>query len=340
MPCIVRCIRCGNVRKNEELRCPVCGNLYEIYPDFKFQDDYEKNFPYIKKWVSLGEVETPIVNYGEVKFKIDYYQPTFSYKDRGSKVLISHIRDITPSQNISTISEDSSGNAGASIAAYGAAAGLKVKVYVPKTVSGQKFKQILVYGAEAVKIDGNREDVQIAAENSGYYYASHVLRPEFRDGIRSLAYEIFMQTEKMPDHIFIPVSAGTLLIGLYSGFEHLFRSGEIEKIPNIVAVQAEAVSPVCAKLNGEQFDENSNATSIADALVSKKPILLEKMLSILRENGKCIRVSDNEIIEARKELALKGIYAEYSSSTVFAAYKKKKLENSLLVLTGAGLKND
>ncbi|WP_297214762.1 pyridoxal-phosphate dependent enzyme [Thermoplasma sp.] len=334
------CMNCGRKRKGDELRCPVCGSLFEIRPEFHYHDKIEHNFPYLRNVISLGESETPIFQADGFSLKLDYMLPTFSYKDRGSKILISHIVDIRDSENISKISEDSSGNAGASIAAYGSAAGFSVEIYVPETVAGKKFWQIQAYGARVIKIAGSREDVQAAAERSGSFYASHVLRPEFRDGIRTLAYEIYRQFDKMPENIYVPVSAGTLLLGLFSGLNHLKEAGEITSMPKIIAVQTEAVSPLCARMNGTRYDPDNTLTSVADALVSKRPPLLERMFSVLSENGRCITVNDGEIIDARNDLARKGFLVEYSSATVFAAFKKKRLNNSLLILTGSGLKND
>ncbi|CAC11637.1 threonine synthase related protein [Thermoplasma acidophilum] len=331
---------CGKKRVGEELRCKSCGSPFEIRTGFHYRENIEDNFPYIKNMISLGESETPIFHGDDFDLKLDYMLPTFSYKDRGSRILISHIADIRDSYGITRISEDSSGNAGASIAAYGSAAGLAVDIYVPETVAGRKFSQIQAYGANVIKVKGSREDVQSAAERSESFYASHVLRPEFRDGIRTLAYEIYRQYDRMPRNIYIPVSAGTLLLGLYSGLRHLMESGEIAEMPAIVAVQTEAVSPLCAKINGLNYDPDNKLSSIADALVSRKPVLLQKMYQVISEYGRCMTVSDDEIIEARNRLAKKGFLVEYSSATVYAAFRKKPQENSLLVLTGSGLKND
>ncbi|KAA8923421.1 pyridoxal-phosphate dependent enzyme [Thermoplasma sp.] len=331
---------CGNKRSGEELRCNRCGSPFEIRTEFRYRDRIADNFPYIKSIVSLGECETPVFHADGFDMKIDYMLPTFSYKDRGSRVLISHIADIRDSEGITRISEDSSGNAGASIAAYGSAAGLAVDIYVPETVAGKKFSQIQAYGAHVIRVNGSREDVQAAAERSGSFYASHVLRPEFRDGIRTLAYEIFRQFDRMPENIYIPVSAGTLLLGLYSGLKHLMDSGEIDHLPRIIAVQTEAVSPLCARINGKTYDPDNKLSSIADALVSRRPILIEKMHQVISDHGRCITVDDDEIMDARNKLARKGFLVEYSSATVYAAFRKKPLEKSLLVMTGSGLKND
>lgn len=334
------CLSCGSLRRGAEHKCAKCGGLFGLKPDFKYRDSVGENFPNIKKWIDLGEVVTPILKKGDAYFKLDYFSPTFSYKDRGSKALISWLSGIRSDMNVTAVNEDSSGNAGASIAAYGSVAGFEVNIFVPEKTSKAKIDQISSYGAKIIKVQGSREDVQEAAEASPGVYASHVKMPEFRDGIRSLSYEIFKQFGgKVPDNIFVPVSAGTLLLGLHSGLNHLYESGEIKEIPNLVAVQTEQVSPLCAKISNRYFDPGKKVTSVADALVSMKPPLLDEMVKVMQD-GVCITVSEEEIVSARGELSRSGMYAEYSSATVYAAFKKKKFEGmSLLVLTGNGLKN-
>ncbi len=328
----------GHERKGNESYCNVCNEPFEILYDKKYNDNIIKNFDYITHFISLGEVQTPVVRENDnLYFKLDYFSPTFSYKDRGSKNLISYLYS---NNRVGSVNEDSSGNAGASIAAYGKKAGFSVNIFTPENANESKLKQIKAYGANIIKIKGSRDDVQKAAELYNGFYASHILNAEFRDGIRTLSYEIFKQFDKMPDHIFVPVSAGTLLSGLYSGLKHLYDSNEIDSIPEIIGVQPENISPLCSKINSNSYNPDNNLTSIADALVSKRPVLITKMLQIINKNGKCISVSEDEIIKSREELAMKGIYTEYSSATVYAAYKKSNFDGkSLLILTGNGLKN-
>ncbi|QGA54722.1 pyridoxal-phosphate dependent enzyme [Sulfolobus sp. E5-1-F] len=334
------CMRCGKERESiYEIKCSKCGGPFDILIDFEFDKNYEKgfpynekNFPYVKRFISLGEGRTPLIKKGNIWFKLDFLNPSGSYKDRGAVTLVSYLAE----KGVKQISEDSSGNAGSAIAAYSAAAGIDAYIFVPETAKGGKLKQIEAYGAHVVRVRGSREDVAKAAENSGYYYASHVLQPQFRDGIRSLAYEIAKSLDwKTPNYVFIPVSAGTLLLGVHKGFKHLLDSGVISEMPKIVAVQTEQVMPLCAKFKNISYTPPDRVTSIADALVSTRPFLLDYMLKAISE---CIVVSDNEIIEAWKELAKMGLLVEYSSATVFAAYKKFSVDNAVLVLTGSGLK--
>ncbi|MEM0122361.1 MAG: pyridoxal-phosphate dependent enzyme [Saccharolobus sp.] len=325
------CMVCGKERESiYEIRCSKCGGPFDIEIDFEYSQNTAKNFPYINKLITLGEGKTPIIKKGDVWFKLDFLNPTGSYKDRGSVTLISYLAE----KGIKRISEDSSGNAGASIAAYSAAAGIEAFIFVPENAKGNKLKQIEAYEARVIKVSGSREDVAKAAENSGYYYASHVLQPQFRDGIRTLAYEI-VESFKKVKYIFLPVSAGTLLLGVYKGLKHLLDSGIIDEIPNIVAVQTEQVMPLCAKLKNINYKPPEKITSIADALVSTKPVLLDQMIKVVNE---CIVVNDNEIISAWKKLARMGLLVEYSSATVYAAYEKFKVNDAVLVLTGSGLK--
>ncbi|AKA73787.1 pyridoxal-phosphate dependent enzyme [Saccharolobus solfataricus] len=334
------CMRCGKGRESiYEIKCSKCGGPFEIPIDFEF-DKYngkdfpynEKNFPYIKHFISLGEGRTPMIKRGKILFKLDFLNPSGSYKDRGAVTLVSYLME----KGIRRISEDSSGNAGSAIAAYSAAAGIEAYIFVPETAKGGKLKQIESYGAHLIRVKGSREDVAKAAENSGYYYASHVLQPQFRDGIRTLAYEIVRDLDwKIPNYVFLPVSAGTLLLGVYKGFKHLLDSGVISEMPKIVAVQTEQVMPLCAKFKNISYMPPDKVTSIADALVSTRPFLLDYMQKAISE---CVVVNDNEILEAWKELAKMGLLVEYSSATVFAAYKKFSVDNGVLVLTGSGLK--
>ncbi len=337
---LAKCVKCGKLRNGNTLSylCQ-CGGIYQYEPDFKYHEgNYMRNYPYLSDAVSLGETQTPILDMGDLMLKLEYFSPTYSYKDRGTKALISYLKSRLP--NGARINEDSSGNAGASISAYGAAAGFAVNIFVPEKTVASKVKQIELYGAKIHKVPGSREDVSTAARNAEGYFASHVYNPEFRDGMREISYEIFRQAQAFPDFIFVPVSAGTLILGVISGFKHLLDSGEIAKLPRFVAVQTEAVKPLCARMNNLPFDPKAKVSSIADALVSREPPLLELMYEALSGVGACITVPEEEIMQARLELASKGVLVEYSSATVFAAQKKfKGIGKRLLIMTGNGLKN-
>lgn len=312
---------------------------------------YSHAFPYIDEAdiVSLGEGWTPLVKFSKnVSFKLENLNPTGSFKDRGSSILVSALHKLIREAD-GYMSEDSSGNAGASIAAYSARAGLKAKVYVPETVSGPKLNQIQFYGAEVVKVAGGRSKVANEAQKvgKGKFYVGHILHPLFRDGMRSLAYEIVEQLDwRAPESIYLPVSAGTLLLGLISGFNHLRESSILRTMPRIVACQTNQVSPLYHHFKNLAYTPPRHLTSIADALVSVNPPLLEVMVERLKAvNGDAVIVDEDEILFAFKELSKHGFFVEPSSAVAYAGYKKQidnkdvsKDDYAVVVLTGAGLK--
>lgn len=359
----IKCTVCGQTSANLlDYKCRKCGNPLDLRLDFAFNVKgvrkrvhgvwrYTKFFPYIKpsEIVTLGEGWTPLIRFfGNVYFKLEGLNPTGSFKDRGSTVLISAIHKHVKAYG-GFISEDSSGNAGASIAAYAARAGIKAKIYAPENVSGPKLNQIMFYGAEVVKVSGNRSHVAEEAQKQegGKFYVGHILHPVFRDGIRSLAYEISEQLNwEAPESVYLPVSAGTLLLGVISGFKHLAVSGVIAKMPKIVACQTRQVSPLYHRFKGLPYHPPEKITSIADALVSTNPPLLELIAKELRTvNGDAVIVEEDEILKAFKELAERGFFVEPSSAVAYAAFKKQREkgkvargEKAVIVLTGTGLK--
>lgn len=247
------------------------------------------------------------------------------------------------------VSEDSSGNAGASVAAYASRAGLKAKIYVPEEVSGPKLNQIRFYGAEVVKVSGGRNSVAEEAQKpaEGKFYVGHILHPMFRDGMRSLAYEIAEQLGwQIPERIYLPVSAGTLLLGLIKGFKHLVDSDLVAEMPKIIACQTKQVSPLYHRLNNLNYTPPVEVDSVADALVSVDPPLLDLMVNRVRETeGEAVMVEEDEIYSAFTGLAEKGFFVEPSSAVAYAAYKKHlqnnptlKEDQTVIILTGTGLK--
>jgi threonine synthase len=359
----IKCTVCGQPSTSLlEYECQKCGNPLDLRLNISFDIKdirkkvhgvwrYAKFFPYVKEseTVTLGEGWTPLVRFSEnVYFKLEGLNPTGSFKDRGSTVLISAIHKHVKAY-CGFISEDSSGNAGASIAAYAVRAGIKAKIYVPENVSGPKLNQIMFYGAEVIKVPGSRSRVAEEAQKpeSGKFYVGHILHPVFRDGIRSLAYEIAEQLGwKAPERVYLPVSAGTLLLGVINGFRHLAESKVLENMPKIVACQTRQVSPLYHRLKNLPYTPPEKVTSLADALVSTNPPLLEVMVKALGEaGGDAVMVEEDEILAAFRELARLGFFVEPSSAVAYAAYKRQmekgeaaRGEKTVIVLTGTGLK--
>ena len=195
--------------------------------------------------VSMGEGMTPVIRFDDnVLLKMDYLMPTLSFKDRGAAVLVAHCKSI----GVEKVVQDSSGNAGNSVAAYCARAGIACEIFVPEGTSPKKINMIEAHGAIANVVPGSRDhcaDVcRAKVEAEGVYYANHVYNPFFYEGTKTYIYEVYEQLGRIPQHLIIPVGNGTLFLGVMQALEHLLASGVIAQMPTIIAVQSEYCDPL------------------------------------------------------------------------------------------------
>ena len=301
--------------------------------------------------VTLGEGWTPLVERewdgAKALFKLDFMMPTGSFKDRGMTVLVSYLR----SCGIERVLEDSSGNAGASLSAYAAAAGLQSTILVPETASYPKIAQIAACGADVVTIPGSRQDVADAAERmSGeIFYASHNWVPLFAEGTKTLAFEVWEQLGfKAPDNVVTPLGYGSNVIGCLRGFDELRSSGEIARLPRVFGIQAENCAPYFAayRAGSEELVPTDIRPTIAEGIASSKPTRVKEVLAGVRESGGgIVAVSEAEIVDALRALARRGIYVEPTSAAGAAGLTRllhtgeiTPDQTTVLVLTGSGLK--
>lgn len=301
--------------------------------------------------VTMGEGYTPLVAteiFGqEVFLKLDYLCPTGSFKDRGTTVMLSKIKE----WGIDRIVEDSSGNAGASVSAYAVRAGIQADVYIPAYTSAGKAAQIALYGAKLVRVPGTREDTTraalAAAEN--VFYASHNWNPHFVAGLKSLAYEIAEQVDwETPDWIVAPVGGGSLFLGLYEGWRDLMDAGYVTKFPRLVAVQASNCAPIYAgwSQNLDDVPAIEKKATAAEGISIAQPVKGKDILKAIRATeGVACTVTDEEIWDTLPLLAHRGFYVEPTSAATPAAIKKLKAQGIIkdtdkvvVELTGFGLK--
>ncbi len=355
-----RCTNCGQPypTKGFPYCCEKCGGLFDYKGQVSYNpaqpsrpgrrsiERYRRSFPLPADvdFVSLGEGDTPLlfhrISSREVFFKCEHLNPTGSFKDRGTAVLVSALI----AAGIEEVVEDSSGNAGASLAAYAARAGVKARIYVPESASGPKSSQ---YGAQVVRIPGPRsasaEAVQREAEG-GVVYASHAYLPHGIAGIATLAFEIAEQLRGSPGTVIAPVGHGTLLLGLHRGFQALQSAGEIDRIPVLVGVQASACAPLWAAFsNGDPgLDKISEGVTVAEGVRIIQPLRGDAVLQAIAESGgKMIAVDEEKILKGRDALARIGLYVEPTSALVICALEEI-LETCpdpiVLILTGSGFK--
>ncbi len=303
--------------------------------------------------VSLGEGWTPLVTRrwggAEVRFKLESQMPTGSFKDRGTALMINHLAEI----GIGPIHEDSSGNAGASIATYAAAAGIPCRIFVPAAAPRGKIVQIAASGAEVVGIPGTRQDVTAAAlaeaEAGRSFYASHNWHPYFIEGTQTLAFELWEQLGfRVPDNILVPTGYGSNILGLERGFDALERGGEIARRPRLFAVQAEncAALAVAWAARAADYVPFTPKETVADGIATVRPVRTARVLAALRKSqGGVVAVPEPEIADALAALGRLGLYVEPTAATAGAALTHllrdgtiRPGETTVAVLTGHGLK--
>lgn len=301
--------------------------------------------------LSLGEGCTPLVTApfrgNRLHFKLEWFSPTGSFKDRGAAVMLAFLRSL----GVDHIMEDSSGNAGAAIAAYGAAAKMSVRILAPEIAQPAKLAQIRAYGAEVQLVPGPREAAEVEAirQSDQLYYASHNWHPFFLQGTKLLAYELWEDFRfEAPDNIVIPVGAGSNLLGCDIGFSELLKRGEIDRLPRLFAAQPAHCAPIDAsfKAGADDLVAIEAKPTIAEGTAIKAPIRIKEILAALRRsNGGTVAIGEDEIVEALKDLARLGLYVEPTCACAAAAASRlladgtiQPGERTIVILTGTGLK--
>ncbi|MGH8650274.1 MAG: threonine synthase, partial [Burkholderiales bacterium] len=282
-----------------------------------------------------------------VDLKLDFLMPTGSFKDRGMTVMVSYLK----SCGITEVLEDSSGNAGASLSAYCARAGMRCRILVPESASYSKIAQIAACGADVVTIRGSRQDVADAAlaMSREIFYASHNWQPFFGEGTKTLAYELWEQLGfRAPDSVVMPVGYGANVLGCDRGFSELLRNREIDRMPRLYGVQAANCAPYYAAFRAgvEHFMPVAVSPTVAEGIASSKPTRMREVLAPVRASGgEIVAVTEDEIVRALAALARQGFYVEPTSAAAAAGLSQliargaiKRSETTVLVLTGTGLK--
>jgi len=359
------CLECGK-RESIKTRKPKCdcGGLWQLdYKAPKFDlnkiDRSEWNiFRYREfialnddtyKDITLGEGLSPIIKFDDnLLIKMDYMMPTLSFKDRGAAVLISHCKSI----GVKSVVQDSSGNAGNSVAAYCAKANIECEIFVPEGTSPKKIAMIESHGAKVNIVEGSRDhcaDVcRSKVEKENVYYANHVYNPFFYEGTKTYIYEVYEQLHRIPKNIFIPVGNGTLYLGVMKALEEFYNSGVIEEFPNVFAIQSENCAPllVANEKRLSNYCDFEIKSTLAEGIAIGKPMRAKEILDYsYKYNVKFILAPESMILDARNDLAKKGIYCEHTTAANYAAYlnyinNNGGLEDSLITMCGAGLKSD
>ncbi len=240
------CKKCGNRYKASPkvIKCYCGAALWLDYEGKLTKDDIVQNDFSMWRYSAAYPVkrEDVKISYGEgmtalaqidfkgymVQVKQDNLMPTGSFKDRGVVMVTNFLNNM----GVKHFAEDSSGNGGSSFAGYCALGGINIQIYVPAGTSAGKIAQMKVYGADLVEVEGTRADVAAEAMKNigGSVYVGHNWHPLFIQGTKSVAYELWEQNGfKAPDNVVCVAGNGSMVAGVYIGFNELLKSGEIKK---------------------------------------------------------------------------------------------------------------
>lgn len=313
---------------------------------------------YPAEFVSLREMATPLIKSKslgrqlgiglDLYFKMEAKNPTGSFKDRGSAVDITVAREL----GAKSIILASTGSMAASCACYAAAAKMPCFVLVPEGVPSAKLAQVIAFGGHIVQIKGTYNDAadmaETLAKKMGFYLAGdYAYRVE---GQKSAAFELIDQLLfQSPDVVLVPIGCGTNLAAYAKGFREYQQFGLIDKIPQLIGVQATGSDAVVRSfLQGKKNVEAlEKVDTIASAIAVPNPIDGVKALdAIYSTQGSAYAVTDQEILEAQYLLSTEeGLFVESASAATVAALLKANAQGNLnnkkvvCVLTGDGLKD-
>ncbi len=278
----------------------------------------------------------------QVCFKLEYLNPGGSFKDRGAYVTVVRCAEL----GFKSIVVDSSGNAGIAIALMGLRLGIQVDVFLPRSTPDGKRQLLRLLHARLHEVDGDRMQVQretLSYAATGAAYAGHWWNPYFAHGVKTMAYEALHQIPDV-DCVFSPVGAGTVLLGLNTGYSELATAGITPSAPKLVAVQAAGYSPVALDLGAA--DVSAAPSRLADGIaIANPPRRREIADAVTRSGGFGMVVSDAEIASALRWLLARGYLVEPTSAVPLAGLMRciregrvRPGQRILLPLTGTGLK--
>jgi len=284
----------------------------------------------------------------ELFFKNETQNPTWTFKDRGTACSVQNAFGLGY-KRLGTLS---SGNMGASVAAYGSRAGMATFIMLKDNVPREKIEALAIYGAKAFKVYGDYRQLyqkllEIAKDHHIYFSLSD--DPLRVEGYKSLAFELFEQMEgRLPDYFVVPLGSGGLCRGILKGFEELRDTGIIAETPKFIGVQAEGNSPTvdAFEKGRDRIEQFQNSLTLDHVLENPYPPSGNQVLRKLRtNNGILLKVNNEAILDAMLLMSREGIFAQPASATSLAgliqAVKRKLIpadSRVVVVVTGSGLK--
>jgi len=374
-----RCTQCGREYARDAVRylCPECGRGYRpgvplpgvLEAVFDYPAIAERFVPRRPDWRLFTPMEpeheppyavgnTPLVpaprlaarlGWGEIWIKNDGLNPSGSLKDRASFLVAAEARRLGER----TVVVASTGNAASATAAVCAAAGLEAVIFVPAAAPRAKLVQMVQHGARVIPVRGTYDDAfRLSLEYTaarGGLNRNTAYHPLTIEGKKTVGFEIFAQYGgQAPEAILVPVGDGVILAGVYKAFADLRAAGAIERLPRLVAVQAERSDAIHRYIATGEYRDAADPRTVADSISVRTPSNAElARRAVMESGGFSLTVSDAEILEAQSLLAATtGVFAEPAAAAVAAGLARVAVERRLdpaapvvLLVTGHGLKD-
>lgn len=336
------CIRCGTDLEIGDYfeGCPAClsrgepstvRSRFQVWP--KALSDAPRPrmrrfaawMPYTS-WVSLGEGGTPCVampaladevKTGAVFIKNEGQNPSGSHKDRASCLVVTRALDVGARKIVAA----SSGNGGASLALYAAAAGLRCAIVATPALSPVYRRAIEMTGAELIIAPESLERWRSLArmvKEEGWFPATNYLNPPVGsnpfglDGLKTIAFELFEELGPgVADAVLVPTSRGDLIWGLNEGFRQLKSIGLITALPRLYAI--EPYPRISKVLGGERYTGSfPGATALTS--IGGSTVTYQAIEAITASAGGAVVANDESVARDQIRLARHGCYAELSSA--------------------------
>lgn len=390
-----RCSLCGEQYSPNDVTytCPKDGGNLDVVLDYdaikgkyKPEDILSRNDPSLWRFLPLLPVQeppgqatplhaaggTPVFQMQRLAHKLklqnvwlkdESRNPTASFKDRASALVVARAREI----GADVVVTASTGNAGAALAGMAAAVGQKAIIFAPKSAPQAKVAQLLVFGAKVILVDGTYDDafdLTVKASNEfGWYCRNTGYNPFTVEGKKTAAFEIWQWWQEAhakwhdefgedlnhpPLTVFVSVGDGNIISGIHKGFKDLYQLGWLPRIPRIIGVQAEGSAAVSNAFHGNTETVTPvSAKTIADSISVDLPRDGVRAVRAAKETGGTyVNVSDEEILRAIAALGTIGVFAEPAGATAYAGLVQAAAtgvvggEDPILVLnTGSGLKD-
>jgi threonine synthase len=340
---IIKCQECNQQIDRVALFCPYCKHVIWMPPPMnrlkkKIHLDsmwsLQSFLPSFPQIISFNEGATPTLalkNYPDLKdlkVKLEFRNPTGSFRDRASSLIVSHAVD----QKASCLINASTGSFSISLAAYCAAAKIPCISYIPQNLELSKVEQLQLYNSLIIKKGDSLEEAiyhaRLEAEKQKAYRPIPTDHLWTIEGQKTISLEMTLQIDHISD-VIVPLGSGSLIISLYRGFEDAVAVGWIKNIPRIHSVSL----------------KETGSARLIESLEHKETDLLSEAIKIVKiTNGTDIILDSSEMVEDAIELARwEGLFVEPASASVVSAAKKLVQDKNIdlnacvAILTGSGL---